>query len=167
MDEGIIHAAKMHYRLHLVQQILAIISVGHDTNINILEAIQVFSVVFKTLCAATSVNCCHKAKIAPQDKCKSKTPSESLWRSVMTKKDIPDYMLGSSKILHTFTAESLLKQAVQTKNYEFFYKASMLSLYLFRVGGGMYLTFSRTFFMCFNTTKFHYNNFITHTIPLY
>jgi hypothetical protein len=21
--------------------------------------------------------------------------------------------------------------------------------------------------MCFNTTKFHYNNFITHTIPLY
>jgi hypothetical protein len=56
---------------------LANISVGHDANINIVEALQMFSVAWKTLNASTIVNCFHKARIVPQDKCKSETESES------------------------------------------------------------------------------------------
>jgi hypothetical protein len=56
---------------------LANISVGHDRKINILEAIHIFSAAWKTLSAATVVNCFHRARIVPQDECKSEIYSVS------------------------------------------------------------------------------------------
>jgi hypothetical protein len=56
--------------LWLVLQIFINISVGYDANINILEAIHMFSAAKKTSSAATIVHCFHKAGIIPQDECK-------------------------------------------------------------------------------------------------
>jgi hypothetical protein len=68
LDQGIIHAAKVHYRSRLVRRMLANISVGRDANINILEAIQMFSAAWKTLSAATIVNCFHTSGTVPNAK---------------------------------------------------------------------------------------------------
>jgi hypothetical protein len=46
---------------------LANISEGHDTNINIFDTIQVFGEAWKTLSAATGVHCFHITRILPQD----------------------------------------------------------------------------------------------------
>jgi hypothetical protein len=43
------------------------ISVGHDSNINILEAIQMLSAAWKMQSAATIVHCFHEAGTVPQD----------------------------------------------------------------------------------------------------
>jgi hypothetical protein len=69
LDQGIIHATKVHYRSRLVRRMLANISVGRDANASILEAIQMFSAAWKTLSAATIVNCFHNAGIVPQNEC--------------------------------------------------------------------------------------------------
>jgi hypothetical protein len=43
-------------------------------------------------------------------------------RSVMTRKDVPDRVLESSKILQEFMERSLIKQVVQKKVTDFFTK---------------------------------------------
>jgi hypothetical protein len=68
LDQGIIHATKVHYKSRLVRRMLANISVGHDVNTNIQKAIQMFSEAWKTLSAAAIVNCFHKAGTVLQDK---------------------------------------------------------------------------------------------------
>jgi cell division protein FtsL len=55
---------------------LAKISVGYDANISILEAIQMFSVAWKMLCAATIVTCFHTARILLQDEHESELESD-------------------------------------------------------------------------------------------
>jgi hypothetical protein len=67
LDQGMIHAASLHYRSWLVQQMLANISVYCDAHINVLEAVQVFIEACKMLITTTIVNCFHKAKTVPQD----------------------------------------------------------------------------------------------------
>jgi hypothetical protein len=45
-------------------------SVGYDANMNVLEAIHIFSAAKKASSAATIVHCFHKTGIIPQEECK-------------------------------------------------------------------------------------------------
>lgn len=63
-----------YYRSWLVWHSLVNISVGHDPNIKILKATQMFNVARKTLSDATYMHCFHKARIVPWE---SKTESEN------------------------------------------------------------------------------------------
>jgi hypothetical protein len=71
---------------------LANISVGRDANISILEAIQMFSAAWKTLIAATIVNCFHKAGIVPQNECESESGIDAdmvnNWQHLCQKLDV-------------------------------------------------------------------------------
>jgi hypothetical protein len=49
LDQGIIHAVKWHYRARVVQHMLCNIASGRDINVNILEAMQMFSAAWRAL----------------------------------------------------------------------------------------------------------------------
>ena len=51
-------------------------SLGHDANLNILEAIHMLSAAKKTSSAATIVHGFHKTRIVPQDECKIESGSD-------------------------------------------------------------------------------------------
>jgi hypothetical protein len=71
---------------------LANFSVGRDTNINILETIQMFSAAWKILSAATIMNCFHRVGIVPQLECKSESESDANmvnnWQHLYQKLDV-------------------------------------------------------------------------------
>jgi hypothetical protein len=81
--------------------------------------------------------------------------ARSLRRFVMTRKDVPDRVLESSEILQEFTEKSLLKHAVQKKSRTFLRNkhGKFVSFWFFY----MWQTLIPVFLMCFNITKFRYN----------
>lgn len=79
--QGIIHAAKAHYRSWLSWQMLANTSVGHGININILDD-QMFIMAWKAFGTLLTVNSCDKAVIVLQEKCKSEIETESELASI-------------------------------------------------------------------------------------
>jgi hypothetical protein len=55
---------------------LANISVGHNTNTNILETIQTFTAAWKMFLSAATVKCLNKTHIWQQEKCESKNDND-------------------------------------------------------------------------------------------
>jgi len=55
---------------------LANISVGHNTNTNILETIQTLTAAWKMFISATTVKCLHKTNIWQQAKCESENDND-------------------------------------------------------------------------------------------
>jgi len=49
LDQGIIHAVKRHYRARVVRRMLCNIASERDINVNILEAMQMFSAAWRAL----------------------------------------------------------------------------------------------------------------------
>lgn len=63
LHKEIIHVGKPHYRLRLEQWKLASISADHYRNINILQAMQIFSVTGKNVKSCNNCNCFDMVKI--------------------------------------------------------------------------------------------------------
>ena len=57
-------------------QMLANISVGPNTNTNILETIQTFTAAWKMFISGTTVKCLHKTNIWQQEKCESENEND-------------------------------------------------------------------------------------------
>ena len=57
LDQGIIHAVKRHYRARVVWRMLCNIASERDINVNILEAMQMFSAAWRALKEEIIANC--------------------------------------------------------------------------------------------------------------
>ena len=57
LDQGIIHAVKRHYRARVVQRMLCNIASERDINVNILEAMHMFSAAWRALKEEMISNC--------------------------------------------------------------------------------------------------------------
>ena len=63
LDKGIIHAVKWHYRARLIRRMLHNIASERDINVNILEAMQMFSAAWRALKEEIIAKCFRKAGV--------------------------------------------------------------------------------------------------------
>jgi len=95
LDQGIIHAMKRHYRACVVWRKLCNIASERDINVNILEAMQMFSAAWRALKEEIISNCFRKAGVvyAEDDITESEVlydaETEEKWKCLCEKLDVP------------------------------------------------------------------------------
>lgn len=95
LDQGIIHAVKRHYRARVVRRMLCNIASERDINVNILEAMQMFSAAWRALKEEIIANCFRKAGVvyAEDDITESEVlddaETEENWKRLCEKLDVP------------------------------------------------------------------------------
>jgi hypothetical protein len=94
LDQGIIHAVKRHYRARVVRRMLCNIASERDINVNILEAMQMFSAAWRALKEEIISNCFRKAGVVyAEDITESEVlddaETEENWKRLCEKLDVP------------------------------------------------------------------------------
>ena len=95
LDQGIIHAVKQHYRARVVRRMLCNTALERDINVNILEAMQMFSAAWRALKEEIIANCFRKAGVvyAEDDITESEVlddaETEENWKRLCEKLDVP------------------------------------------------------------------------------
>jgi len=95
LDQGIIHAVKRHYRARVVWHMLCNIASERDINVNILEAMQMFSAAWRALKDEVISDCFRKAGVVyaedniTESEVLDDAETEENWKHLCEKLDVP------------------------------------------------------------------------------